>query len=85
MAAFNAADLTATTQEGAMLQLAQLLQQSEQNYVLADGAVRENRVALSINTDSLTASISVTLPLTMTVAPGGAVSYMAAEYAVDAA
>lgn len=84
MALFTPADITATTLEGAMLQLAQLLQAAEQEYTPAEGAARQNRLQLTVNTDTAVATIAVTLPLVVDVGAGGAIAITAQEYAVDA-
>ena len=83
MAVFNPNDLTATTLEGAFVQIAQLLQGAEQTYDLAEGETRQNRVNLSVNTDQSTMSITATLPITAAVS-GSGVTYSATEYAINA-
>lgn len=82
MAAFEPANVTATTLEGAFLQIAQLLQEAEQNYTVPDGTARANRVQVAINTDTGLATLSGTIPIAVTVGAGGAVSIAAVEYAV---
>ena len=82
MAAFNPTDVTAATLEGAFLQIAQLLQEAEQNYTVPDGTARANRVQVAINTDTGLATLSGTIPIAVTVGAGGAVSIAAVEYAV---
>lgn len=84
MALFTSTDITADTLEGAMLQLAQLLQSAEQEYTPAEGVARQNRVQLTVNTDTAVATIAVTLPLLVDVGASGAISITAEEYAVDA-
>lgn len=82
MAAFDPANVTAATLEGAFLQIAQLLQEAEQNYTVPDGTARANRVQVAINTDTGLATLSGTIPIAVTVGAGGAVSIAAVEYAV---
>lgn len=82
MAAFTPADVTATTLEGALLQVAQLMQAAEQTYVVPEGTARANRVQVSVNTDTGLASISGTIPVAVKVGAGGVVSIAATEYAV---
>lgn len=82
MAAFNPADVTADTLEGAFFQIAQLLQAAEQTYVVPEGTARANRVQVAVNTDTNLATISGTIPVATTVGAGGAVTIVATEYAV---
>ena len=82
MAAFDPANVTATTLESAFLQIAQLLQEAEQIYTVPDGTARANRVQVAINTDTGLATLSGTIPIAVTVGAGGAVSIAAVEYAV---
>ncbi|MEO1211082.1 MAG: hypothetical protein AAFX78_16270 [Cyanobacteria bacterium J06638_20] len=84
MAAFVPADITSATTEGALLQIAQKLQEEEQNYTPAEGVARQNRVNVAINTDTGLATISATLPVTTVLGAGGAMTVTAVEYAVDA-
>lgn len=80
MAAYNAANVTATTLEGALLQTAQLMQQAEQTYTVPDGQTRANRVQVAVNTDSGLATITATIPITATPGAGGAIAVVATEY-----
>lgn len=82
MAVFNPTDVTATILEGAFLQTAQLMQAAEQTYTVPEGTARANRVQVAINTDTGLATISGTIPVSVTVEAGGAVSIAAVEYAV---
>ena len=82
MAAYDPANVTATILEGAFLQTAQLMQAAEQTYTVPEGTARANRVQVAINTDTGLATISGTIPVSVTVEAGGAVSIAAVEYAV---
>lgn len=80
MAALLNTDIKSTTLEGGVLELVQLLQVAEQNFVPPTGTPQPNKVQLIVNTDARTATISATLPLTLTVGTDGSLKTIATEY-----
>lgn len=80
MSALAPTDIKSTTKEAGFLELAQLLQTAEQNFVPPSGEVQQNRVQVAINTDTKTATISATLELTSAVSATGQIQFSAVEY-----
>lgn len=80
MAALDKADITATTLEGGLLQVAQMLQYVEQNYTLTEGTPRANRVNIAYNSETNLATVTATLPIMISTNPEGGVSMSATPY-----
>jgi hypothetical protein len=77
MAALTAANIKSTSLEGGILELVQLLQVAELALSPA-----QNRVQLTINTDTNIATIALQLPLAASVSTtDGSLKYTAAPYA----
>lgn len=80
MAALTNTDIKSTTIEGGFLELAQLLQSAEQEFIPPAGVAKANKVRLTIDTDANTATISATVPLALVVGADGGLRVTAATY-----
>lgn len=76
MAALPAGGLKATTLEGALLEVSQLLQIAEQA-----ATPPQSKLNLSVSTDTNTANISVALPIAATISAAGEVAIAVVPYA----
>lgn len=82
MATFAVANFTGTTIEEHLLQAALAAQKAEQAYPVAEGAARQNRVNVTVNTETNLATITATLPISTELTASGYVGVHATEYII---
>lgn len=80
MVAYDPGAVTSPSLEGALLQVAQLLQTAEQFYPGPDGGPKPNRVNVVYNTETNLATITATLPINLNPGIGGAITVAATPY-----
>jgi len=74
-------DIKSVTLENGLLEIAHKLQSAEQATVVPEGQALPNRINVTYNTDANTATISATLPITVSIATDGKPQFLATEYA----